>query len=100
MAKKQKSKKPVIVLTSGGFDPIHPGHTRLFAEAKKLGDKLIVLINNDNWIRLKKGAEPFMPDKDRKEVIEAMADVDLVLLTSHKKGTKDISICEDLRKIQ
>ena len=42
------------VLVSGGFDPVHIGHVRMFQEAKKLGDKLIVLVNNDNWIKLKK----------------------------------------------
>src|SRR3989344_562748 len=44
-----------LVMVSGGFDPIHPGHIRLFKEAKALGDKLVVVINNDNWIRAKKG---------------------------------------------
>ena len=43
-------KAPKWVLVSGGFDPIHIGHVRMLEEAKKLGDKLVVVINNDNWL--------------------------------------------------
>jgi D-beta-D-heptose 7-phosphate kinase/D-beta-D-heptose 1-phosphate adenosyltransferase len=92
--KSKKTKK--VVMVSGGFDPVHIGHVRLFEEAKKLGDELVVVINNDNWLKLKKGYA-FMPEMERKEIIEAFAAVDRVILSSHKKNTKDISICEDLR---
>ncbi len=86
-------------MVSGGFDPLHIGHVRMFQEAKKLGDRLIVVINNDNWIRAKKGKE-FMSEKDRKEIIEAIACVDEVLLSSHLKNPKDMSICKDLIKVK
>ena len=39
-----------IVLISGGFDPIHSGHLKYIEEAKKLGDKLIVALNSDEWL--------------------------------------------------
>lgn len=91
--------QPKVVAVSGGFDPVHIGHIRLFNEAKKLGDKLIVILNNDNWIALKKG-RAFMPEAERKEVIEAFESVDEVILTSHTPGTNDYSICEDLRRIR
>jgi len=42
-----------IVMVSGGFDPVHVGHVRMFEEAKKLGDELVVVINNDDWKRKK-----------------------------------------------
>ncbi|MFT4326973.1 MAG: adenylyltransferase/cytidyltransferase family protein [Candidatus Woesearchaeota archaeon] len=83
------------VLVSGGFDPVHIGHVRMFKDAKKLGEHLIVLVNNDNWLELKKGFA-FMPENERKEIIEAFNCVDEVHLTSHEKGTKDLSICKDL----
>ena len=86
-------------MVSGGFDPIHIGHIRMFKEAKKLGDELVVLINNDNWLRFKKGYV-FMPQEERKEMIEAFEIVDKVVLSSHKEGTEDISINEDLRIIR
>lgn len=96
---KSKNRKPIVVVVSGGFDPIHIGHVRMFKEAKKLGDKLLVIINNDNWLRKKKGVV-FMPEEQRKEIIEAMTGVDKVLLTNHPKNSKDMSVCCELRKIR
>ena len=97
--KSAKAKRPVVVAVSGGFDPIHIGHVRMFTDAKKLGDKLIVILNNDNWLKYKKG-HVFMPEKERKEILEAFKDVDEVFVTEHEEGTSDISICEALRKIR
>ena len=96
---KTKPKKKVVVMVSGGFDPIHIGHVRYMREAKKLGDKLIVVVNNDNWFKVK-GKPVFMYDKERKEVIEALECVDEVIISGHKKGTKDISVCEEIKKIK
>lgn len=97
MAQKSKFryKKPIVVAVSGGFDPIHPGHIRMLAEAKKLGDKLIVILNNDNWLLQKKGVV-FMNEAERKEVIEALRPVDEVILTAHEKGSTDMSVCREL----
>lgn len=97
--KRAKDKNKVIVAVSGGFDPIHVGHVRLFEEAKKLGDELVVILNNDNWLKRKKGYI-FMTDKERKEVIEGLRSVDKVLITGHKKGAEDMSVCSELRKIR
>lgn len=94
-----KRKEPVVVTVSGGFDPLHIGHVRLFEEAKKLGDKLVIILNNDNWLMKKKG-HVFMPEKERKEIIKALACVDKVVLTSHPRNPKDISVCAELRKIK
>lgn len=101
MVKQQnkKKKKEKVVMVSGGFDPIHIGHVRLFQQAKDLGDKLIVVINNDNWLRKKKG-KAFMPEKERKEIIEALECVDQVIISFHKKDTKDISVCKEIIKIK
>jgi D-beta-D-heptose 7-phosphate kinase/D-beta-D-heptose 1-phosphate adenosyltransferase len=93
--KNKKSKK--IVMISGGFDPIHIGHIRYIQEAKKLGDYLIVVLNNDNWLRLKKGKE-FMPEIERKEIIESINGVDRVIISRHTINTKDISVCEEIKK--
>lgn len=99
MKKISKNKKPTIVAVSGGFDPLHIGHIRLLKVAKKFGDKLIVILNNDNWLRKKKGFV-FMPQKERKELIEALTSVDKVILTSHPKNPTDMSVCKDLKKIK
>ena len=42
------------VLVSGGFDPVHIGHLRMFEEAAKLADRLLVIVNNDNFLIQKK----------------------------------------------
>jgi len=93
------SRKKIVVAVSGGFDPLHIGHVRLFKKARAYGDKLVVIINNDHWLRAKKGFV-FMADYERKEVIAAIACVDKVVLTSHRTGTKDMSVCAALRKIK
>ena len=95
-----KSKKQkVVVAVSGGFDPLHVGHTRMMREAKKLGDELVVILNNDNWLKKKKGFA-FMPQRERKELIEAVKWVDRVVFTGHKANSSDMSVCAELKKIK
>ena len=84
---------------SGGFDPLHIGHVRMFQEAKKLGDELVVILNNDNWLADKKGA-PFMSAQERKEIIEAIKGVDRVVITDHTPGDTDRSVCRILKDVR
>lgn len=88
-----------VVAVSGGFDPLHIGHVRMFREARALGDRLIVILNNDHWLRNKKGFV-FMPETERKEVLEALGCVDEVVLTDHVEGDADRSVCRMLQKIR
>jgi len=94
-----KKKRNIVVAVSGGWDPLHIGHVRLMQEAKKLGDELVVIINNDNWLEKKRGYV-FIPEKERKEIIEALEAVDRAVLTAHRKGFKDRSVCKELEKIR
>ena len=94
-----KNKKQVIVAVSGGFDPIHVGHVRMFQEAKKMGDKLVVILNNDNWLKKKKGFV-FMPQQERAEIIKNIKWVDDVVFAGHKPNTNDMSVCAELRKLK
>jgi len=87
------------VAISGGFDPIHVGHVRLLKASKALGDKLIVILNNDNWLKAKKGYA-FLNQKERKAVLEAIKWVDKVVITSHPKKITDVSVCKELAKIK
>ena len=52
--------KPVTVAVSGAFDPIHTGHVRYIREAAKLGERLVVILNSDDFLLRKKGFV-FMP---------------------------------------
>ena len=87
-------KSKTIVVTSGGYDPIHVGHIRCFKEAKKLGDKLIVILNTDKFLKRKKG-HVFMPYKERKEIIESVGCVDRVI----KCIDEDQSVCKTLESL-
>ena len=66
------------VAVSGGFDPIHVGHLRMFKEASELAPKLIVIVNNDNFLIEKKGYV-FMPSTERLEIIEGFGVVDRIM---------------------
>ena len=67
-----------IVLTTGGFDPLHSGHIEYFKAAKALGDRLVVGLNSDAWLARKKG-RPFMPFEERAAIIKELACVDDVI---------------------
>lgn len=92
-------KKKVIVAVSGGFDPVHIGHIRMFEAARRLGDELVVILNNDNWLRKKKGYV-FMEQEERKEILEALRAVDRVMFTKHGPDAEDMSVCAELRALK
>jgi D-glycero-beta-D-manno-heptose 1-phosphate adenylyltransferase len=70
-----------VVFTNGCFDLIHPGHVRCLAEARALGDVLVVAVNSDRSVRGNKGPErPLVNEQDRAEVIAALASVDYVTI--------------------
>jgi len=66
-----------IVVVSGGFDPLHSGHISYLESAATYGDKLVVLVNSDEWLTRKKG-RPFMPFEERSLIIQRMDMVDNV----------------------
>ena len=84
-----------IVCVSGYFDPIHIGHIEYFKLSKKIGDKLMVIVNNDHQATLKKG-KPFMPVKERMEIIKELTCVDYVV----ESIDQDRTVCETLRTVE
>ena len=66
------------VLVTGGFDPLHSGHIEYFKAAKKLGDKLVVGLNSDEWLVNKKG-KPFMTFDERANIVKHLEMVDEVV---------------------
>ena len=88
--KKQEKK---VVFTNGCFDLIHSGHVFLFKEAKKLGDVLIVAVNDDRSIRKIKGASrPIFPLVERLEILEAIEHIDYLIPFVEETPHKMISI--------
>jgi D-beta-D-heptose 7-phosphate kinase/D-beta-D-heptose 1-phosphate adenosyltransferase len=70
-----------VVFTNGCFDLLHPGHVRCLAEARALGDLLVVAVNSDRSVRGNKGPErPLVPQNDRAEVLAALCSVDYVTI--------------------
>ncbi len=93
------NRKKIVVAVSGGFDPLHIGHVRLFERAKALGDELVVILNNDHWLRKKK-KHVFMGEEERKEIIESLRPVDRVVLTKHEVDPEDMSVSHMLEEIR
>tara|TARA_B100000035_G_C21022210_1_gene564538 strand:+ start:723 stop:1148 length:426 start_codon:yes stop_codon:yes gene_type:complete len=85
----------IVVAVSGYFDPLHVGHLDYLNLAKKLGDKLVVIVNNDYQCELKKG-KSFMSEVDRVKIIEALTVVDEAFLSIDE----DRSVCESLSIIK
>jgi cytidyltransferase-like protein len=75
-----------VVLVTGGFDPIHSGHIDYLNNARSLGDKLIVGLNSDYWLKNKKGRH-FMPWDERRAILESLKMVDHVLEFNDNDGT-------------
>lgn len=70
-----------VVFTNGCFDLLHPGHVRYLAEARAMGDALIVGLNSDRSVRLLKGeGRPILDETERAEVLAALEAVDFVVV--------------------
>ena len=76
----------MLVLCTGGFDPIHSGHIEYLNAASKMGDTLVVGLNSDEWLIRKKG-KAFMPWAERKCILEALRCVDSVIDFDDSDGT-------------
>ena len=83
------------VAISGYFDPIHVGHLEYIRLAKKLGNKLIVIVNNDSQCKIKKG-KSFMNENDRLEIIKSIMWVDDAILSVDS----DATVCKSLSLIK
>jgi len=70
-----------VILANGNFDLLHVGHVRYLRGAKALGGQLVVAINSDQSVRTLKGEDrPIMPERERAEIVSALADVDAVIV--------------------
>lgn len=83
-----------IAIASLYGDPLHPGHIRYLAAARKLADRLVVIVNNDKQAVLKKGRS-FMHEQDRCEMVASIRHVDAVVLSIDE----DPSVSRTLERI-
>jgi len=80
-AQRVRADAGTVVFTNGVFDLLHPGHVRYLQEARALGDLLIVGLNSDASVRGIKGPDrPINPERERAEVLLALACVDGVVI--------------------
>lgn len=94
--KKQRRKGKKIVLTQGSFDMLHIGHARYCREAKDHGDILIVGVDSDEKIRIRKGVgRPIVPQEERLEMLAHLEYIDLVVLK--KLGTPKWELIKIIR---
>ena len=83
-----------IIVLSGGFDPVHKGHLRMFRQASWLGHQVVVGLNSDEWLKRKKG-KPFMEFEERREILEAFRYINQVI----SFDDSDDSACDLLEKV-
>lgn len=84
-----------LVMTNGCFDLLHPGHIQYLAEAKRLGDHLVVAVNSDDSVkRLKGESRPINDLQTRMDMLAALKSVDWV--TSFDEDTPERLISEVL----
>lgn len=100
-AKDKRKKKPVVVAVSGYFNPLHVGHLEYFQKSKRLGDKLVVIVNNDKQVALK-GRVSFMSEQDRLKIIKAIRYVDEALLAidDYKLPNGEVPVIKTLAKLK
>lgn len=80
-----------VVATSGCFDLLHAGHVAMLAAARRLGDRLVVLLNSDASVRRLKGPErPLVLEHDRARVLEALECVDEVIVFDEDTPTEAV----------
>lgn len=85
-----------IVCTSGGYDPIHPGHASNIIESKQYGDTLVVVVNGDAFLRAKKGRN-FQDLRTRCMLVSCIRFVDYVIPFEIEN---DQTVCVALERVR
>jgi rfaE bifunctional protein nucleotidyltransferase chain/domain len=89
IVEKLKKEGKKVVLTNGCFNILHVGHIRSLKDAKRLGDCLIVAVNDDQSVKELKGRDyPLTPLNERLEIMEALEPVDYLTIFSGAKVDK------------
>ncbi len=88
--------KETVVLTSGGYDPIHPGHISCINDSAKLGEIMVVVVNGDWFLKNKKG-KPFMNLKDRTFIVDSLKSVTFTIPFEIEGDSTVIKALEEIK---
>lgn len=91
------TKKYDFALLSGGFDPVHIGHLAMIKEAGDIADKVVVLLNSDNWLIRKKG-KPFMVESQRALILEEFESISEVIIQNNDNDDSSNNAIIDFHK--
>ena len=86
--------KHKVVLVSGGFDPVHKGHLQMIEAAREIGEEVWVILNNDSWLRQKKG-KVFMKEREREYIMSQIKGVTKTFIC-HPRSAGDMTVCEGI----
>lgn len=86
--------RPVAVIVSGYFSPLHVGHLDMIESGARIGDKLIVIVNNNEQQAAKKG-KVILDEEDRLRIVRALSDVDEAFIAVDG----DRTVRESIRRI-
>ena len=82
------------MLVSGGFDPVHKGHIEMIEAASKLAEEVWVILNNDFWLKRKKGRN-FMPEKEREYIMSMIKGVTRTFICNPRTPS-DTTACDGI----
>ena len=73
------------VMAFGTFDVLHPGHIAYLEQAKRMGDRLVVVVARDSSVAIIKGRRPIFGEKERLEIVSSLRVVDKAVLGAEVK---------------
>jgi D-beta-D-heptose 7-phosphate kinase/D-beta-D-heptose 1-phosphate adenosyltransferase len=87
----------ILAITSGYFNPIHPGHIECFhlSRTEAGADRVWVIVNNDKQAELKRGMKSFQDEQFRLEIVRNISGVDQAFLSIDEDG----SVCKSLEYV-
>ena len=87
-------KKYKVILVSGGFDPVHKGHLEMIESASELAEEVWVILNNDFWLRQKKG-KSFMKEEEREYIMSRIKGVTKTFVC-RPRNASDQTVCDGI----
>ena len=92
--KEMQNKEYKVMLVSGGFDPVHKGHLEMIEKAQEMAEEVWVILNNDFWLRQKKG-KSFMKADEREYIMSRIKGVTRTFVCN-PRSANDKTVCDGI----